>query len=79
MENGLEDKNGEKVGKTWFAPIENGKKWPKNTEKMENRANFPFFRHFILDRGKKLHDFPTFSPFLSVGPFSIDQIWHNFH
>ena len=35
------EKMGEKRGK--FAPIENGKKWLKNTTKMENWPYFPFF------------------------------------
>ena len=67
-----------KMGKKWenrgkFAPIENGETWPKNTKKMGNRANFPFFSvffgHFfpISDRGK-FSRFSHFFPFFVVRP-----------
>ena len=69
------------MGKKWdnrakLAPIENGKKWPKNTEKMENRAFFPFFRYFsaIFSPFSIGANFPRFSHFFPI--FVVRPVFH---
>ena len=53
-----------------------GKKWPKNTEKMENRANFPFFRYFsaIFFPFSIGASFPRFSHFFPI--FVVRPVFH---
>ena len=67
-------KNCEKRGR--FAPIENGKKWPKNTEKMENWCDFPFFRYFsaIFFPFSIGADFPRFSHVFPI--FVVRPVFH---
>ena len=78
MENGPNDKNGKKMGKSW--KICPDRKWGKNGRKIPKKWKIgpifhffgifrPFFPHFRS--GQIFHGFPIFFPFLSFGPFSI--------
>ena len=78
MDNGPNDKNRKKMGKSW--KICPDRKWGKNGRKIPKKWKIgpifhffcifrPFFPHFRS--GQIFHDFPIFFLFLSFGPFSI--------
>ena len=77
MENGLNDKNGKKMGKTWkICPDRKWEKMAENCRKNGKLARFSifsvFFGHFSHFRsGQIVHVFPIFSHFCRSARFPL--------